>query len=63
MKTAILIPARYASTRYPGKPLAILDGVPMIKRVYDACTASKLPTYVLTDDQRIANVFQNKRNN
>ena len=57
--TAILIPARYASTRYPGKPLAMLDGVPMIKRVYDACTASKLPTYVLTDDQRIANVFQN----
>ena len=57
--SAILIPARYASTRLPGKPLAMLDGVPMIKRVYDACTASKLPTYVLTDDQRIANVFQN----
>ena len=56
--TAILIPARYASTRYPGKPLAMLDGVPMIKRVYDACTASKLPTYVLTDDQRIALVAQ-----
>jgi len=58
-KTAILIPARYASTRFPGKPLVELDGVPMIKRVYDACIASKLPTYVLTDDQRIANVFQN----
>ena len=58
-KTAILIPARYASTRFPGKPLAMLDGIPMIKRVYDACIASKLPTYVLTDDQRIANVFQN----
>ena len=39
----------------PGKPLAMLDGVPMIKRVYDACTASKIPTYVLTDDQRIYN--------
>ena len=58
MKTAILIPARYASTRYPGKPLAMLDGVPMIKRVYDACIASNLPTYVLTDDVRIASVFQ-----
>ena len=57
--TAILIPARYASTRYPGKPLAMLDGVPMIKRVYDACSASKIPTYVLTDDVRIASVFQN----
>ena len=52
-KTAILIPARYASTRFPGKPLVELDGVPMIKRVYDACIASNLPTYVLTDDRRI----------
>jgi len=43
----------------PGKPLAMLDGVPMIKRVYDACIASKIPTYVLTDDPRIAQVFQN----
>jgi len=59
MKTAILIPARYGSTRLPGKPLAMLDGVPMIKRVYDACIASKIPTYVLTDDVRIASVFQN----
>ena len=59
MKTAILIPARYASTRFPGKPLCMLDGVPMIKRVYDACIASKIPTYVLTDDVRIASVFQN----
>ena len=59
MKTAILIPARYGSTRYEGKPLCMLDGVPMIKRVYDACIASKIPTYVLTDDQRIAQVFKN----
>jgi 3-deoxy-manno-octulosonate cytidylyltransferase (CMP-KDO synthetase) len=57
MTTAILIPARYNSTRYPGKPLAMLDGVPMIKRVYDACVASNLPTYVLTDDMRIFNLF------
>ncbi len=55
--TAILIPARYNSTRFPGKPLCMLDGVPMIKRVYDACTAFKLPTYVLTDDMRIFNMF------
>ena len=59
MKTAILIPARYDSTRFEGKPLCMLDGVPMIKRVYDACIASKIPTYVLTDDVRIASVFQN----
>jgi 3-deoxy-manno-octulosonate cytidylyltransferase (CMP-KDO synthetase) len=56
-KTAILIPARYASTRFPGKPLVELDGVPMIKRVYDACIASKIPTYVLTDDMRIFELF------
>ena len=56
-KTAILIPARYESTRFPGKPLAMLDGVPMIKRVYDACVASKIPTYVLTDDLRIFDLF------
>ena len=59
ISSAILIPARYASTRLPGKPLIELDGVPMIKRVYDACVASKIPTYVLTDDQRIAQVFKN----
>ena len=55
--TAILIPARYNSTRFPGKPLAMLDSIPMIKRVYDACTASKIPTYVLTDNMSIFNMF------
>lgn len=57
ISSAILIPARYNSTRFPGKPLALLDGVPMIKRVYDACIASNLPTYVLTDNQDIYNVI------
>ena len=56
--SAILIPARYASTRLPGKPLAMLDSVPMIKRVYDACIASKIPTYVLTDNKTIAQCIQ-----
>jgi 3-deoxy-manno-octulosonate cytidylyltransferase (CMP-KDO synthetase) len=60
MKTAILIPARYGSTRFPGKPLCMLDGVPMIRRVYDACVASKLPTYVLTDDRRIAELIPDR---
>jgi len=51
--TAILIPARYGSTRYPGKPLAMLDGVPMIRKVYDACAATDMHVYALTDDFRV----------
>lgn len=50
-----LIPARYQSTRFPGKPLAEIDGVPMIKRVYEQCKKSKYlsHSYVVTDDERI----------
>lgn len=55
--TAILIPARYGSTRYPGKPLALLDGRPMIQRVFEACWNSGFYTCVLTDDQRIADLI------
>ncbi len=55
--TAILIPARYASTRLPGKPLHLLNGIPMIKRVYDAAKATGYDTFVLTDDMRIFNLF------
>ena len=53
-----LIPARYASTRFPGKPLADIGGKPMIQRVYEqACKV--LPTvYVATDDERIANAVK-----
>ena len=61
MNAVVLIPARYGSTRYPGKPLVELDGVPMIKRVYDACIASNLPTFVLTDHQDIYNYMGGNR--
>lgn len=56
MKTAIVIPARYASTRFPGKPLVSIAGVAMIERVYRQASRCKLATEVLvaTDDQRIA---------
>ena len=60
-KTAILIPARYGSTRFEGKPLALLNGVPMIRRVYEAAVATGYDTYVLTDDLRIFELF-NARN-
>ena len=56
--TAILIPARYGSTRFPGKPLIALDNIPMIRRVYERCRKTGLDTYVLTDDKRIADKFQ-----
>jgi len=53
--TAILIPARYESTRFSGKPLCDLAGYPMIRRVADAASKSGYPVYVLTDDTRVAN--------
>ena len=56
--TAILIPARYGSTRFPGKPLIALDNVPMIRRVYERCRKTGYDVYVLTDDVRIADKFQ-----
>ena len=56
--TAILIPARYGSTRYPGKPLVILDGKTMIERVVETCKLSKYDTYVLTDNKTIAMAAQ-----
>lgn len=55
MTTAILIPARYASTRYPGKMMALLNGVPLIEHVYNRCAGTGLDTYVLTDHQAIYN--------
>jgi len=56
--TAILIPARYGSTRFPGKPLVALDNIPMIRRVYERCRKTGLDVYVLTDDRRIADKFE-----
>ena len=51
----IVIPARYGSTRLPGKPLVPLAGTPMIQRVYERAKLSKLATRVIvaTDDERI----------
>lgn len=51
----IAIPARYASTRLPGKPLLALAGRPMIQRVYERASASGAQAVVVaTDDERIA---------
>ena len=48
-----IIPARYASTRFPGKPLADLMGKPMIQRVYERVTDLLDRVVVATDDERI----------
>lgn len=53
MKPIAIIPARYQSTRFPGKPLALLNGKPVIQWVYENCAAVLRHVYVATDDVRI----------
>ena len=53
MKFIAVIPARYASTRFPGKPLAILGGKTVIERVYQQVSKVIDEVYVATDDERI----------
>lgn len=48
-----IIPARYASTRFPGKPLALIGNKPMIQIVYEQASISLDTVYVATDDNRI----------
>lgn len=57
MKIIAIIPARYQSTRFPGKPLATINGKPMIRWVYEKVNRVKEvdETYVATDDGRIQN--------
>lgn len=57
MKFIAIIPARYASTRLPGKPLAMLAGKPVIQHVYEHVTqcAALSDAIVATDDERILN--------
>lgn len=52
-QVVVLIPARFASSRFPGKPLAIIKGQSMIERVYKNCLDSGFETAVVTDDDRI----------
>jgi 3-deoxy-manno-octulosonate cytidylyltransferase (CMP-KDO synthetase) len=55
MKVIGIIPARYASTRFPGKPLAMINGKSMVMRVYEQAmkAASLSSVYVATDDEAI----------
>jgi 3-deoxy-manno-octulosonate cytidylyltransferase (CMP-KDO synthetase) len=60
MKITAIIPARYASTRFPGKALADIGGRPMIQHVYErACKASLVSRVIVaTDDTRIADAIR-----
>ena len=53
MKFIAIIPARYASTRFPAKPLAVLGGKPVIRRVYEQVAGVLDDAVVATDDERI----------
>ncbi|MEO5378254.1 MAG: 3-deoxy-manno-octulosonate cytidylyltransferase [Magnetococcus sp. DMHC-6] len=58
-KIAVIIPARYHSTRLPGKPLALLAGKPMIWHVYERASQAQVnDVLVATDDERIAQVVR-----
>ena len=57
MKVVGIIPARFASTRFPGKPLALIAGKPLIQRVVEQCQIAKSLSEIIvaTDDDRIFN--------
>src|SRR5438067_1074466 len=59
-KVVIVIPARYGSTRLPGKPLVSLGGKPMIERVYERAKQAKTAGRVIvaTDDERIVKAVE-----
>jgi 3-deoxy-manno-octulosonate cytidylyltransferase (CMP-KDO synthetase) len=59
-KVVVVIPARYGSTRLPGKPLVMLAGKPMIQRVYERAKLAKQANQVIvaTDDERIVKAVQ-----
>jgi len=58
MEFICIIPARYASTRFPGKPLAMIGGKTMIERVYTRARMAIDDVIVATDDSRIARAVE-----
>lgn len=60
MKTLVVIPARYASTRFPGKPLALLGGKPIVQWVWERVQALGADIVIATDDDRIAKAAEER---
>lgn len=58
ISAAGIIPARYASTRFPGKPLVLIAGKPMIQHVYERVSEVLSDVVVATDDERILSVVE-----
>jgi 3-deoxy-manno-octulosonate cytidylyltransferase (CMP-KDO synthetase) len=58
MKFIVIIPARYQSVRFPGKPLALLGGKPVIQWVYENAAAVLNDVWVATDDKRIVETVE-----
>ena len=56
MKFVCIIPARYSSTRFPGKPLQYIDGKLLIHHVCDRCIKSGIEVLVATDSEKIADM-------
>ena len=63
-KFIIIIPARYKSSRLPGKPLIEILGIPMLVRTYNQClkVASREQVIVATDDKRISKLCEKRLN-
>ena len=59
MKFIVIIPARYQSTRFPGKPLALINNKPMIQWVYENAVKAVNEVWVATDDERIFKAVEN----
>lgn len=57
-KVVVLIPSRFASSRFPGKPLAMIAGKTMVQRVYENCSKSGFDTYVVTDHDGIEEIVK-----